>query len=146
MTAPSLASLFDALHADALEGWLAAVPDEEAASLLRRGLILDRRLWRVHPDALASCLLARSSGIASLAPLYKGWIQELASAGRPWLRPLRRISAPDGLLDQLHPDAVLPFGDKTRLRFVDEDTVLLCDPPAHSGVGRERLRWSWRGG
>lgn len=144
MTAPSLASLNDALRADALEGWLAAVPDEAGRQLLRRALILDRRLWRAHPDSLHSCLLARSFGIASLAPLHQGWIEELQAGSRPWIRPLRRIPVPDGLLDQLHPDALLPFGDKTQLRFVDEDTVLLCEPSGRGGARRERLRWSWR--
>lgn len=103
----TLAALESALATGSVEAWLAELGDEAVRSQIRRALDADRRLWTRYPDSLGSCLLARTFGVKALASLHRAWAEELAARGRPWIRPLRGLPMPAGLLAELYSDEKL---------------------------------------
>ncbi|XXX71972.1 hypothetical protein WMF30_30430 [Sorangium sp. So ce134] len=148
----ALAALESALATGSVEAWLAELGDEAVRSQIRRALDADRRLWTQYPDSLGSCLLARTFGVKALASLQKAWAKELAARGRPWIRPLRGLPAPDGLLAELYSDETLSLAGLQVPRFASEDEVVLTARRLHPSVQppeerrRERLRWRWTEG
>lgn len=134
----------------ALDAWVAGLP-EPARAPVRRALALDRALWTEHPASLASCLLARTLAVAELDALRAAWVREL-DAGGPWVRALRALPVPEGLLAELHESAALPLAGLHRLGFAGDEEVTLESIRHHPSVQapelrrRDMLRWRWRTG
>lgn len=151
MLPSSLAALRAAIADDRLGAWLAAAPDP-ARARLRGALAIDRPLWREHPDSLASCLLARTFGDPDCAELHAAWLRELAAGDTPWIRPLRALPVPDGLLAELRDGAGISLAGLHRPSFLSDDEVIVVANRFHPTVQapelrqRDRLRWSWRRG
>jgi hypothetical protein len=151
MQPTSLAALRAALADDRLDLWLAAVPDA-ARERLRSALAIDRPLRDEHPESLASCLLARSFGDPACADLHAAWQRELDDAATPWIRPLRALPVPHGLLAELREGSGITFTGLQRPAFLGDDELVLTAIRFHPSVQdpalrrRERIRWSWRRG
>ncbi|MDC0669712.1 WD40 repeat domain-containing protein [Nannocystis radixulma] len=150
MPEPTVAALEAALASATLDEWLARMPTDSMRTRLRRLLEIDQPLLTRHPASLASVLLARTRDEPELAELHRTWTHEVAQRGRPWIRPLRGLTAPAGLLAELHSGDDLPLTGLHRPRFLTDDVVELVALPVHPDDEareqrrRERLRWSWR--
>lgn len=151
MSDATLADLAAALAADTLDAWLTRVPDPALRERLRGALAADRRLRAQYPDSLASCLLARTLDDPACAELHASWTRELEQSSAPWIRPMRAIPTPTGLLAELYPgDHGVTFTGLPRPRFTaDDEVILIAGPPRRDTPGpprRERVRWSWTRG
>lgn len=134
----------------ALDAWVAGLPEPARAPVLR-ALALDRALWTEHPASLASCLMARVFAVEELAALREAWARELDARG-PWVRALRALPVPEGLLAELHESSALALAGLQRLGFADDEEVTLTAIRYHPSVQapelrrRDMLRWRWRAG
>lgn len=153
MPTASIVALGPALASGALETWLTGIDDATLRSRVRRALEIDRRVFLQYPDSPASCLLARTFGDPAFAALHVAWTAELDAHGGPWIRPLRGLPVPDGLIAELHPGAGVSFRGLDVPRFTSNSEVVVAPRrfPAGSKAAaqqrrRERLRWAWDGG
>lgn len=161
---PTIAALEAAVAADALDTWLALLPAGETRDIARQAIAIDRGLWAEHPASLASCLLARTFLVPQLAALHAAWCGELDARPSPWIRPLRPLPTPMGLLAEvrgLHEwsspaDPALRAGlDLQGLalpRFESDDVLVVAAHPLarrfrdQADRRRDRLRWTWSRG
>jgi hypothetical protein len=145
MLRPSMADLEAVAATGSLDGWLASAP-EAARAELRRALEIDRALWTLYPDSIASCLLARTLRRRGLEDLHADWTRELDERDRPWIAALRPLPVADGLLAELHDAPELALSEGGRLSF-DSDDVVSARPltSIHKNPRRsDGLRWAWR--
>lgn len=149
---PSIVDLEAAVGDGSLERWLDAVP-VAARPELRRALDIDRSLWTKHRDSLASCLLARTLGVAGLDELHAGWSRELDERARPWIAALRPFPVGNrGLIAELHGSDERRLDGRWKMSFEAEDVISLRPDHQRSPTAARRapprapLRWSWTRG
>lgn len=70
-----------------------------ARDLVQRCLTIDAPLVTTSFASLGSCLYARVLGVPALATLAFEWARELDASGTPWVRALRPMPFPVGLVD-----------------------------------------------
>ncbi len=125
-----------------LEPWLARILDDAVRSRLRRALAIDRRLWTLDPQSLASCLLARTRGDHEA----RGPARRLATRARGAWRAVGRGAAPaagargpasPSPQRRRHRDGAGTY----RVAFETDDVVTLRYLAPH-----DQLRWTWRHG
>lgn len=138
---PTLAALATALRAEELLRWLDAVEatgvSQADRDYLRRTIEHDRRSWSELPASMASCLLARTLGVAGLEGLRSAWLAEVEAADTPWVRSLHPLPLQPGLLQTLRSGGAVEVGGVRRLTFSDEETVTL-------ELQGQRVHWAWR--
>lgn len=95
--------------------------------------------WAKHGELAAADFYARTLTLTELDVVRPSW-QAMLDASGPWLRALRPIETPTGLVAELHDDVSWAWLSGPLVQFMDDDRVVLEWP---RDEGPQRCLWSW---